>query len=134
MIVNLLITGIFFALAVGIFTGYAIHKNSVSKNMMELEYYKSTYLRKTGTSQGYGSYQLRSFDGGRNWYAVETDNGSMIIKGKAEEVFPGLLAHLEGWDKFIDYVEKNGPITLSGKRATEELSILTGAGFAVEAK
>src|SRR5574344_1518296 len=112
MITKLLITGIFFALTVGIFTGYAIHKNSVSKSMRDLAYCKSTYLYKTGASQGYGSYQLRSFDGGRNWYAVETDSSSVIIKGKAEEVFPGLLAHLDGLDKLTDYVEKNGPITL----------------------
>lgn len=136
MLTKLLVIGITLALIVGGFVGYRVHEESVSKDMQNLAYYKARYLWKSGATQGYGSYQLRSFDGGLNWYAVDTDveSGSVTIKGLAEEVFPGLLAELEGWDRLMDYAIKNGPITLSGNRAAEDLSALTGAGFTVETK
>lgn len=125
---------IFLVVVVGVFGGYEYHKKLVSRDMRDLAYYKAKYLSKAGWSQGFGSYQLRSLDGGLNWYAVDIDmdSGSVTVKGTVEEVFPGLLAHLDGWKKLIEYTTKNGPITFSGERAAEDISVLRGAGFTVE--
>lgn len=131
---ELVLFAILVSLIVGLVVGYGYHKKAVRRDMQDLAFYKSTNLWKTGWSEPYGSYQLRSFDGGLHWYAINCEKNGVIIKGLAEEVFPGLLAHLEGWEKLTKYVEKNGPITLSGSRSAEDLSVLAKAGFTVEAK
>ncbi len=133
---KLFFSGIVLALALGGFIGYVTHKRSVSGDIEELAYYKATYLANIGFSQVYGNYDLHSFDGGLNWYAVEINrpNNSAKVKGPAEEVFPGLLAEIEGLKRLSDYVTKNGPLTLSGGRAESDLSVLKGAGFIVTAK
>lgn len=129
--------GIFLSV-VGLFiwggiTGYFLCRDVVSRDMRELAHYRSTYLYKIGASQGFGSYNLRSFDGGKQWYAVETNSdGSVIIKGLAEDVHPGLLAHLEGWDKLLNYVKENGPLNFSAGRIDADISALKGTGITVE--
>ena len=133
---NLNIVFLVVGIVVGFVIGYLKHKSSVSLDMRNLVYYKSHFLQKTGASLGYGSYQLRSFDGGLNWYAVDVDlsSGAVTIKGPAEDVFPGLLAHLDGLDRLTKYVAKNGPITLSVDRSATGMAILRGAGFTVETR
>ena len=130
---ELVLFAILVSLIVGLVVGYGYHKKAVQRDMQDLAYYKSTNLWKTGVSQGYGSYQLRSFDGGKHWYAISTEDG-VIIEGLAEEIFPGLLAHLEGWEELTKYVEKNGPVTLSGDRSAEDNSALAKAGVIAKAK
>jgi hypothetical protein len=135
-----------FVLALGIlaiillsgFSGSYIQKHSFSslRVAQDLEYYKSTYLRKLGFLAGFGTYELLSFDGGKMWYAVERGkDNSIIIRGTAEAVFPGLLSHLEGIDALVEYAEKYGPLTLAGTlaggNAETQKALLEGAGFTV---
>jgi hypothetical protein len=127
---------ILITLAVGYTLGHFRYKKKVTRDLKELDYYKKKYLWKQGGTQEYSSYNLRSFDGGLTWYAVDVDSKTkaLTIKGQAEEVFPGLMAHLDGWDRLFDYVSKKGPITFSGNRAADDLKVLENAGFEVTTK
>jgi hypothetical protein len=99
----------------------------------DINYYHSTYLRKSGgTSLWSGStnfvmYDLRSFDGGKNWYAVNNTDGVKIL-GKADEVYPGLMKQMDAVDAMVDYAKTNGPITLT---KDSEIRLLQNAGFTV---
>ncbi len=98
----------------------------------QLDYYKRTYLRRQGGGPWeLGHTDLRSFDGGKNWYAVKSTDGGLEILGLAEEVYPGLLAQLEGFDRLVAYAREHGPI---GSRpiTSEDISVLTEAGFTVQ--
>jgi hypothetical protein len=102
----------------------------------ELNYYQKTFLRRQGGTSFKGgvlNYELRSLDCGKNWYAVDCKEGEVKILGSAEDVYPGLLAHLDGMQALINYVEKNGPI---GSRpfTQNDLEALSKAGFKVESK
>lgn len=127
------VLGIILALIIGVFIGYHIHKKSASRDMRSLTHYRSTYLEKTGYSYGYGDFQLRSFDGGKHWYTVNTEAG-VVIEGLAEEKFPGLLTHLEGIDRLVEYTKENGPITLAGDRSAKDIEVLAGIDFKIEDK
>ena len=74
------------------------------------------------------NYNLRSWDGGKNWYAVDYNFETKEFKiiGEAEKVYPGLLHHLKVWDSLINYVKDNGPINMSDKEAVK---MLEEAGF-----
>lgn len=90
------------------------------------EWYSDKYLRKAGyTALWSGSdglhYDLRSFDGGKTWYAVDYNFDKVVILGLAEEVYPGLMESMEAVDKVVDYAKKNGPI---GSKMTPELKEL----------
>jgi hypothetical protein len=80
------------------------------------------------------NYDLRSWDGGKVWYATEIDKDcvdglwGIKILGRANDLYPGLLEHLEGWNKLLEYVTKNGTIDAGdegGIRALKE------AGFTI---
>lgn len=122
-------------LAISFFLGSLYHKGEVARDMEDLAYLKKTYLSKSGASamiENANSYSLRSLDSGKNWYAVEiTDGNEVLVIGTAEEVFPGLLAHLAGLDALVEYVEQNGPV-FSGGRLSNDISIMEAAGFEVE--
>jgi len=79
------------------------------------------------------NYNLRSWDAGKNWYAVDYnfDTKEFKIIGEAEKVYPGLLHHLESWDRLTNYVKNNGPINLSDKKG---VSIFEEAGFSFHQK
>jgi hypothetical protein len=100
-----------------------------------VSYFETTYLRQQGYTSfnDYGNYELMSFDGGLNWYAVERVNAEVKILGLAEDLYPGLTGYIQGMDALIDYVEKNGPIG-SSPITSEDLKVLEGAGFSVEQK
>jgi len=88
-----------------------------------------------GTSLLTGSninYDLRTFDGGLTWYAVERNNdwGFKII-GDSEEVYPGLLDHIEAMDRLTQHVQTNGAIDLSN---LDNIKLLEDAGFEVKRK
>lgn len=75
------------------------------------------------------NYDLRTFDSGNTWYAVKrNDDWGISIIGEAEEVYPGLLDHLEAWDTLTEYVQKNGPIDANS------IQLLEDAGFKVVEK
>lgn len=112
--------------------GAHLYKRSSSWKDKEIAYYQGTYLRKQGFAIGFDDYELLSFNGGKRWYAVIRDGeGAVVIRGSADEVFPGLLEHLQGMDALIAYAKKNGPITLVGPNASAELKVLQRAGFMV---
>jgi hypothetical protein len=105
------------------------------------DYYTTTYLRKQGgTSMWKGSggkmvnYELRSFDAGKTWYAVERHGELgeyLTILGKAEVVYPGLMDSLRKMDALIEHVEKNGPLTF---KSDHDMQLLKDIGFQVEVK
>ena len=78
------------------------------------------------------NYDLRSWDGGKVWYAVEFDKDcvdglwGLKILGRADELYPGLIDHIEGWDSLLDYVSKHGPIS---SEDTAGIRALKNAGF-----
>ncbi|MFC1629723.1 hypothetical protein ACFL11_00645 [Patescibacteria group bacterium] len=89
-----------------------MQKRAFSSDAKSLAYYEKTMLHKSGWSLGYGQYDLRSLDGGKQWHAVQEDcDKGVTILGTAEEVFPGLLDHLQGLDALTSYARKNGPLT-----------------------
>jgi len=108
-------------------------KNTLLKR--DLSYYQSTYLRKQGgTSLWPGShgnmfmYDLRSFDGGRSWYAVKSKDNVLIVLNEAETIYPGLLNSLAALDEVTTKVTANGPLKLSDPN---DRKLLEGAGFQV---
>jgi len=80
------------------------------------------------------NYNLKSWDGGKVWYAVEYDEDcvdglwGLKILGLAEELYPGLIDHIEGWDNLVEYVSEHGPISIND---TTGLNALKKAGFDV---
>ena len=126
--------------------GHYVHKCSVEGELRTAQYYSQNHLTKSGATMmvpGVNSYTLRSFDGGKNWYAIEMRNQKvvkdvdgnltidheLIVLGKVDDVYPGLLAHLEAVDRLMQHVEKNGPVT--GKDAAG-IEMLGKAGFTVK--
>jgi hypothetical protein len=108
-----------------------------------VKYYDTTYLRKQGGTQfnpmikadmfndKFINYDLRSWDAGKNWYAVEYffDTKELKILGEAEKIYPGLLKHLEAWDRLTEYIEIHGPYF--DPTNPEDLKVLEDAGFEV---
>jgi len=123
----------FICLIIGFYNG----RNSLAPEMKNLKTYQDRYLRKQGDNIKFGSYNLISLDGGKRWYAFEysqDDNCEIIIKGTAEEIFPGLLAYLDGLGNLIEYAKQNGPISFSERTIGEDIKILEGAGFTIVKK
>lgn len=111
--------------------------NQLKRNKV---YTDTTYLRKSGGTSTFGpngfnnpviNYDLRSWDAGKNWYLVDRDfkTDEFKVIGLVDSIYPGLIEHLESWDRMTDYVNKNGPIQLTD---SEGLKILTDAGFTVK--
>jgi hypothetical protein len=111
----------------------------VSRLKSNQSYYDSTYLRKQGGTSTFGpngfdnpiiNYNLRSWDGGKNWYATEyNDDWGIKILGPVDSIYPGLLEHLNGWDILTNHVMKNGPINFTN---ADDVEIFEGAGFTIE--
>ena len=73
------------------------------------------------------SYNLKTFDGGKHWYATEYDEDwGVIILGEAEEVYPGLLEHIKVMDKIYDRISTNGPLDLS---ISSDADLYDASGF-----
>ena len=128
---GMIFTSLVLALIIGMILGYEVGKNNTAWAVKEVEYYKNTYKYQIGSSQEFGSYHLVSLDAGKNWYSYERSDEEMKILGPAEEIHPGLLAHIQSWDKILDYVEDNGPISLTGENAAQELELIKKVGFEV---
>ena len=78
------------------------------------------------------NYNLKTFDSGKTWYAVEIDREwGMTIIGEAEDVYPGLLDHIKAWNALTEYVEQNGPIT---ELSLLEQQLLNDIGLEVKEK
>lgn len=73
------------------------------------------------------SYNLRSFDSGQTWVAVEIDKESkMRIKGDAEKLYPGLVQQIQGMNALTEEVLKGRQIDLSNQSNQQ---LLTKVGF-----
>ena len=134
----------------GYFLGMRVHERQIAPEMASLAYFKDTYLEKQGGTiwHGIGDYRLASFDGGRNWYAItktpyKNETGEFVLNargnhaqevkiiGPAEEVYPGLVSYLKGFEALIEYVKEKGPMTFSEERAEQDKKVLEAAGFTV---
>jgi hypothetical protein len=110
------------------------------------DYFDTNYLSKQGATSVYQNkeaykgenmlnYDLRSWDGGKNWYAIDVDlpfeQNQIKILGTAEEVYPKLLEHLEAWDDLNAWIKINGAVD-----GTNEIGLrkLKNAGFTVSIK
>lgn len=86
-----------------------------------------------GSLGGMITYNLRTFDSGKNWYAVEYDDDwGMRVVGVADEFYPWLLAQINGGGRLTQYVETNGSLGMVDGIREEEASLLRKAGFRVE--
>lgn len=137
---------LFFIALVGVIFYFMFYK-PMNEKIARLErnknYIDSTYLHKQGSTSTYGggefgkdfiNYDLRSWDGGKNWYATkyDFDKKELKILGEAETIYPKLLQHLEAWDKLTEYAQKNGGVKSS--EDTTGIELLKGAGFTVTKK
>lgn len=74
------------------------------------------------------TYDLRSWDAGSTWFAVEMDKDHrMTIKGAAEAVYPGLLSNLLAGDRLFQAAEF-GPLDPNDQKS---IQLLSQAGFGV---
>jgi hypothetical protein len=89
------------------FFGYKSRDNEVATSKDRLDRAFRHWDSKTGGTtliEGAGSYNLKTFDSGKNWYAIKyNDEWGMEIIGKAEDVYPGLLSHLTGMDALSSF-------------------------------
>lgn len=116
----------------------ALHKANERADSIERRYEDSTQhwgSKSGGTSLLTGTninYNLRTFNSGKTWYAVELDSDwGMTIIGESEEVYPGLLDHIEAIDRLTQHVQENGAIDLSN---LDNIKLLEDAGFEVRIK
>ena len=109
----------------------------IARLQKEVDYANKTYLVESGWIKIWGtdtngtSYNLRSFDGGQNWYAASVSSNGVIILGEAEKIYPGLHQHLTDMDTLTEYCTKHGPLTLTND---SEIKMPENIGFTVTHK
>lgn len=135
-LVYLIIIVVFGVFSLGSIFFHYIKDEEIEKLRKSVNYYNSTYLsRQGGTSLWNGTmvnYNLKSFDGGKIWYACEySKNWELKILGEVETVYPGLMKTLTAWDNIKSYVAKNGPIDPNNLSSELEES-LSDAKFKLE--
>lgn len=105
-------------------------KNELRYQAATSLYYPPNWNKKTDGQ--YFNYDLRSWDGGKNWYAVEFDNNwGMKILGDVKLIYPNLLEHIEGMNALYKFVKENGAIDGTNPKGIEALE---KAGFTVKTK
>lgn len=130
-------------LLVGAIIGVALpnflqaHFEKISRMKQDLEFYRKTYLYKSGmTTMWPGSkgealnYELQSFDEGRNWYVMRRDGDNRYVQGNVENVYPGLMKHLNAVDAVFDRVKERGPLNPTNPT---DLEFLKGIGVSIQA-
>lgn len=141
---GIILSAVFFGLLMSyIYAQFINPKVREYKSLKQQEaYWDTTYLRKSGGTRTFGpkgfdnpilNYDLRSWDVGKNWYAVDLNfkTGELKIIGEAEKIYPGLIEHLSAWDAMTKYVQKNGPIKLTDPNGVK---IMEKAGFKIVKK
>ncbi len=79
--------------ALGALIGYNMRRKESASLKKELATLRSKYRQAHGFHEWFGIYDLESFDGGQMWYAMmTTSEGRRLIRGEAEQVYPGLMA------------------------------------------
>ena len=82
--------------------------------------------------------KIVSFDCGENWYNYE---GSADPEATRNDGFhfltpvdTNLVAHVKAWDALLKYVDKNGPMDLTGNKDTIEhqKKLMEDAGFTIK--
>lgn len=118
--IYLIIINLLCLFSLGLLYFYYIKDEEMGRLKRDLNFYNSTYLSHQGGTLLWGdgkkiiNYNLRSFDGGKKWYACEIcNNGELKILGEAEVIYPGLMKSLVAWNKIKEHVDKNGPIQMS---------------------
>ena len=122
------------ALLIGFAGGTYVQERNFKQERETLAWYSKQFLQKQGGGDLFGvkSYDLRSIDGGRNWFAVERTNDEGIkVLGPVEKIYPGLMGKIYGLNALTDYAKKNGPVTFSDERKSVEKKLLEAAGFTV---
>jgi len=124
------ICGFVFFIILAYFVGRYAQRRDLKRDIMSLEDYRKNNLQMQGVDVTYGKYDLRSLNGGKNWFAVDEDseNGEVGLVGDAEEVFPGLLEHLRIMDITTVYLLGKGPIVHIGPEEAEILKEFTKSG------
>lgn len=104
---------------------------------------RKNYLIKSGSTNRYFppkwnkfiwgdsfNYYLKSFDAGKNWYAVDVNKlgQEVVILGNVNDVYPGLTKHLLDMDKLPQHLSKNHTINF---KDNDYIDLLTDAGFTV---
>lgn len=80
-------------MVVGVLIGYCLQGKQTNIVRQELQSMKMKYRQMQGFHDWFGVYDLESFDCGRRWYAMVTEeDGRRLILGDAEKIYPGLLA------------------------------------------
>lgn len=103
--------------------GWWMRGDQVAARDREIAFIKQWYRTRSGWSEGFGSYHLKSVDGGKTWVSFDAKTSTMT--GLAD---PALVAHLDGWDALSEYVQTYGPI---GSRpiTADDIKALERAGF-----
>jgi hypothetical protein len=87
---------------------------------------ESLIVRRQGYLVGFGHYDIRSFDDGKNWYSIKENKEGVHILGKTNEVMPGLIQQINGFRNLQNFVLEHGSLSLS---KSEDLKVLREAGF-----
>jgi len=79
------------------------------------------------------NYHLESWDAGKNWYVIDYnfDKDEFKVRGEAETIYPGLIEHLQAWNKLTDYVSKHGPLN---PLDSNDIKVMNDAGLTVKEK
>lgn len=134
------VTAVIILCIIGYYTRIKPHFDEFNQLKRNKAYIDTTYLWKNGGTSTFGpngfnnpmiNYDLRSWDAGRNWYLVDRnfETNEFKIIGLVDTIYPGLIEHLDSWDRMTDYVTKNGPIKLNDP---EGLKVLNDAGFTIK--
>lgn len=95
---------------------------TIDRLTRQVQSYESLYKVRQGYRMGVGKYHLLRLDDG-GWYARTPDGYR-----PSEQVFPGLVEELEGWDRLSAFVERNGPLDPTNPA---HVKLLNGAGITV---
>jgi hypothetical protein len=105
--------------------GWWMRGDQIAARDREIAFFKQWYRTRSGWSEGFGSYHLKSVDGGKTW--VSFDSKTSTMTGLAN---PALVAHLDGWNALTEYVKTYGPIG-SHPITKDDIKALERAGFTV---
>ena len=105
VVLAFLVAGLVYGFILG--KGSAENASAVQAPSSELVLPMSTYRVIQGYDEAFGSYNLRSFDKGKNWYAFqETPDGEVKILGPVEEIYPGLWERITV--RLVEHVDRLG--------------------------